>query len=190
MNKKLIIGLVLVIGLLLGVIFFQLVGKDNNLPIPDSEPATISIVDTVKAAVTPKPDTLDDMISVNNPFGGIGDHGMRLSTSTHSPFTDLVAMMDYDVDAPITNTFDGNFNGTIMGNTDITSGEKVEIIHELRYNADSVVAWTEAQGDNFTWNQKPDRLAIPFGSVVLVTYKTQDATAQWTGDIKIIKPKE
>jgi len=193
MNKKLLPPLlvltscVLIIVLSFAVVYLI---SDKNVRANDTgttAPAA-SVVDTVRAAVVSQPDTLEEMISVNNPFEDVNSEGMTMSTSTQDPFSNLVIVIDSVVTSPSTNTITGDFTETFMGNTDITSSEPMSIVHRLRYEVDSVLVWTDAVGENFSWNQEPSRESIPFGSLVTITYSTKDASGVWVGDIQIEKP--
>jgi hypothetical protein len=193
MNKKLLPPLlvltscVLIIVLSFAVVYLI---SDKNVHANDtvSTAPAVSVVDTVRAAVVSQPDALEEMISVNNPFEDVNSEGMTMSTSTQDPFSNLVIVIDSVVTSPSTNTITGDFTETFMGNTDITSSEPMSIVHRLRYEVDSVLVWTDAVGENFSWNQEPSRESIPFGSLVTITYSTKDASGVWVGDIQIEKP--
>lgn len=192
MNKNIVYTGIGIIIILLVAVLITVSGKDTSTasvtPI-DSQPdkKTMSVAEYV--GFKEEPDILEDIISVNDPFSATDSQGMVLSTSVKNPFTNLVAMMDFDVvnSEPIIK--DGNFSDTLMANTSVTSQEDVKIVHRLKYLHDSVLIWTDAVGDNFSWNQKPERQLIPYGSEVIVTYSTKDASGVWVGDIAIDRPQ-
>lgn len=188
-NKKLIYAGGAVILALLWAIAF-LLGVNSKEPVIEEDTATpqISMVDKVKAVVVPSEDRLEDIITVSDPFGNAESVGMSMATSTNAPFSNLVATMEFTSGQSTVTQLDGNFNNTVMSNTAISSEEPMSIVHKMRYDADSVLVWTPAEGDNFTWNKEPSRESIPFGSVATITYSTKDASGQWTGDIQIDKP--
>jgi hypothetical protein len=190
MNKNIFLGVISVIVFILAfTVIYLVVDKNTQAAATISPPNTISVVDSAAVTLGITKDSLEEMISVNDPFSDTDSNGMILSTSTNKPFSNLVATMDYTVSAPTTTTIDGDFNSTIMGNTSITSEETMSIVHRMRYDADSVLVWSEALGDNFSWKQDPSRESIPFGSMVTVTYTTKDASGTWVGDIQIDRPK-
>lgn len=192
MNKNIVYaGIGIIIALLVAVLI-TISGKDTSTAAAahmNAQPElnAKSVADYI--GLKEEQDTLEDIISVNDPFSATDSQGMTLSTSAKDPFTNLVATMDFDVvnSEPIVK--DGNFSDTLMANTSVTSQEDVKIVHRLKYLHDSVLVWTDAVGDNFSWNQKPSRQLIPYGSEVIVTYSTKDASGVWVGDITIDKPQ-
>lgn len=192
MNKNIVYaGIGIIIALLVAVLI-TVSGKDTSAASAapmntQPELKTMSVADYI--GLKEEPDTLEDIISVNDPFSAIDSQGMTLSTSAKNPFTNLVATMDFDITNSEPTIKDGNFSDTLMANTSVTSEEEVKIVHRLKYLHDSVLVWTDAVGEDFSWNQKPSRQLIPYGSEVTVTYSTKDASGVWVGDIKIDKPQ-
>lgn len=151
--------------------------------------AVISAVDQTPVEGVGENKDLTILVTVNDPFQNFDTVGASLYTTDPENYSDIVSIMDFDVNIPMSVDTGGWFVGSAVGQTNMTSGEKISIMQRINFNTDATVVNSAQNNDKITWDNPAFRQSVPMGSQTILTF-TSDDSIHWNGSVSTSTPTQ